>query len=168
MDSLLFAEPFTFSAALVDDHPLTVTQGPAHGALQIGGGWWGVTLLDDVALYRDVRDPTRGTLPDIPSAPLELAAWLRSNWQLEGSQPTTIEIDGRTAVRFGKTASHDGVEPLRPAGPDLGPDLDGAFYHLDFVYLLSTPRDTIVVAGRGDMDADTAAAEELIRSITFR
>jgi len=164
MDSLLFTEPFTIAAAPINEHPFTIEDGPDHGSLRIRGFFFWIAVFDDVALYRDASDPSGGTLADIPTAPAEFAAWLRSNSELPSAEPTTVDIDGRTALRFETATDHRGGDAMRVPGPNLYGNLR---LH-QYIYLLPTPRDTVMVAVRGDMDSDRNAADELLRSITFR
>ena len=169
-DSMNFSEPFEFIMPAGGESG-NVTERPLRkGVLRIGNDYsWSSAFLDDVPVHADVCDPRSALLEDIPATPDSVKAWLRSSPALTVSDPTSIVVNGRTALAF----------PVGGTFPGLCARSDSSLHsQAEFplgvvvyvVYAIPTGDDTIlyVIWSDGGDWPDTELPDQLVRSIVFR
>lgn len=177
-----FTEPFTVD---VPAEPAALAIGPAVGDLwndlktlriKVGvtpGSTLGaVTIHDDVALPADICNASQGLISDVPASVAAVGAWLTSSTKLAVSAGSSLQIDGRAAMRW---------DISLPAGCADGGTATDAVVGFESgehhrVYAIPTKTDTIVVftwgAGYGgdgeEHLADVNAwADQLVSSMHF-
>lgn len=162
VSSLRFTEPFRIVIPAGLDVPFdgtagTLRQSDAATRLSVSHPWWNGFFLDDEPVFRDLCDPSAGTLPDIPATVEVAAAWIRSTAALEYGAPTAVEIDGRTALRVGRLRDC-------PNGniPAVATGVYGGIY-----YAIPTGDDVILWVVRPDTQAEADLADQLARAIDF-
>ena len=162
VSSLQFTEPFRIAipssiSAPFDDIAGALRQSDAATRLSVSHPWWNGFFLDDEPVFRDLCDPSAGTLPDIPATVEAAAAWLRSTAALGYGEPTAVEIDGRTALWVGKLRGC-------PNGdiPAVAIGVYGGIY-----YAIPTGNDVILWVVRPDTEAEADLADQLARAIDF-
>jgi hypothetical protein len=168
--SWAFTEPFTFVMSAMD--PTLRPGGPSAAAMErdgagvleiLEGCCWITWFVDDRAISLDPCQPEAGTLPDIPATPEAVGEWLRASPGLTVSDPVSIPVDGRTALRFEVEAGADCQFGSLVAGANVVPGMQ--------YYAIPSGRDTILYVVWGDpgsLPYVITGAEELVRSIDFR
>ena len=170
-ESGTFTEPFTFVMPRVDDRGENAglpdqfrhaSRYVADGGLRFGGSWWSMRFIDDLPVHADLCDDTSPVIPDVPRTPAGIDAWLRTSSGLIVSEPVSVPVDGRTALRFEIDAESCRMAPL-PAG--------GLYGYLMHAYAIPTGDDTILLVGGSDAvndEAVKAAMDAFVRSMDFR
>jgi hypothetical protein len=160
VDSLAFTEPFELR---ISTQPVQfgsigmLTQTKANNVLDVGHPYWNGRFLDDGPVFRDLCDPTAGSLSELPSDLAGIREWIRPA-ELRGLRgPTSVTIDGRTALRW----QNDG------ACGDQIPAITADVYG-DVIYAIPTGDDVIIWAFRFDTAADEALGDAVAQAIHFK
>ena len=129
-----------------------------------------ITFHDDARIPDDLCHPT-DSIADVPPTPQAVGEWLASGEGIDVSEPIELTVGGRTAlafdVRLGADCSEGGSQPGNPA-------FSFSRDELHRIFAVPTGDDTILIVtwlgglGQQRLDAFNAAADQVVKSITFK
>lgn len=179
--SVGFSQPLAFTMAKYAANSTPVTPEGNFNAHTIGDGhilhvnWidpvpgFGLMIVDDIRMPRDLCTPTTESFADIPPTPEAIGQWLRASSGLKVTDRPAMSVDGREAQVWDITLPD--VCTATAGRPGGNPDLWFQAGEQHRIYAVPTGADTILVItwpSKGSEAKENAETDPLVGSLRFR